>query len=56
MSVCGLYVTPLFCGFFKNVLLLPYITANTKIDQLQKDFLGKSYEMTLIAEFAILAH
>ena len=45
-----------FFWIFLNVLLLPYIMANSQIDQLQKDFLEKNYEMTLISEFAILAN
>ena len=38
-----------------NVLLLPFTKVESQIDQLQKDFLVKSNETTLVSEFAIKA-
>ena len=45
---------PLFV-FFLNVLVLPFRKAKSQIDQLQKDSLGKSYEIILVSEIAIFA-
>ena len=38
-----------------NVLLPPFTNVKSQIDRLQKDFLGKSYERTVVSEIAILA-
>ena len=48
-SVC---FTPLI---FLNVLLLPFTKVKSEINRIQKDSLGKSYEKTLVSEFAVLA-
>ena len=44
-----------FLHFFKNVLLLPFTKFKSQINQLQKDFLGKSNKRMLVSEFAMSA-
>ena len=54
-DVRGSYVICFICHFFLYVLLIPFTKVKIQIDQLQKDSLGKSYEITLISESAILS-
>ena len=49
MSVCCM----LYHFFY--ILLLQVTKVESQINQLQKDSLGKSFELTLVSEFAILA-
>ena len=53
----GLEVTVIFMTFsisFFYVILLPFTKVKSNIYHLQKDFLGKCYEKTLVTEIAIL--
>ena len=44
-----------YIPIFLGVLLLTFTKVQVQIDQLQKDFLDKSNEITLVLKFAILA-